>query len=150
MKRATTCTCLACQNNPSLDLKFSAHHGDYMVQRVGKSREPADTFVQVESYEHSGEVTTYSIDLHKRYDQIARTRRGFPTEEYAGLSFTVDFLAPPHVAREEFQDPEKRNLVMPRRVVAKRALPGTHHYDRMLVDTAKPAARYCRAAAGSE
>ena len=28
MKRATTCTCNACRNIPSLDLKFIAHHGD--------------------------------------------------------------------------------------------------------------------------
>lgn len=39
MKRATTCTCLACQNIPSLDLRFIAHHGDYIVQRVGQIRE---------------------------------------------------------------------------------------------------------------
>ena len=39
MKRATTCTCLACQNIPSLDLKFIAHHGDYIIQRVGDIRE---------------------------------------------------------------------------------------------------------------
>src|SRR5574339_1014398 len=39
MKRATTCTCLACQNIPALDLKFIAHHGDYIVQRVGEIRE---------------------------------------------------------------------------------------------------------------
>lgn len=39
MKRATTCTCLACQNIPSLDLKFIAHHGNYIVQRVGDIRE---------------------------------------------------------------------------------------------------------------
>ena len=34
MKRATTCTCLACQNIPSLDLKFIAHHGNFIVQKV--------------------------------------------------------------------------------------------------------------------
>lgn len=39
MKRATTCTCLACQNIPSLDLKFIAHHGDFIVQRIGDMRE---------------------------------------------------------------------------------------------------------------
>ena len=39
MKRATTCTCLACQNIPTLDLKFVAHHGDYIVQHVGEIRE---------------------------------------------------------------------------------------------------------------
>ncbi len=39
MRRATTCTCLACQNIPSLDLKFIAHHGDYIVQQVVERRE---------------------------------------------------------------------------------------------------------------
>lgn len=39
MKRATTCTCLACQNIPSLDLKFIAHHGDYIIQHVADIRE---------------------------------------------------------------------------------------------------------------
>lgn len=39
MKRATTCTCNACRNIPSLDLKFIAHHGDYIVQQVREIRE---------------------------------------------------------------------------------------------------------------
>jgi hypothetical protein len=39
MKRGTTCTCRACQNIPSLDLKFIAHHGDYILQRVRDIRE---------------------------------------------------------------------------------------------------------------
>ena len=32
MKRATTCACNACRNIPTLDLKFIAHHGDYVIQ----------------------------------------------------------------------------------------------------------------------
>lgn len=39
MKRATTCTCKACQNIPSLDLKFIAHHGDYVIQHVRNIKE---------------------------------------------------------------------------------------------------------------
>lgn len=39
MKRATTCTCRACQNIPSLDLKFIAHHGDYIMQHVRDVKE---------------------------------------------------------------------------------------------------------------
>lgn len=39
IKRATTCTCNACQHIPSLDLKFIAHHGDYVVQQVRDIRE---------------------------------------------------------------------------------------------------------------
>jgi class 3 adenylate cyclase len=34
MKHATTCTCRACQNIPSLDLKFIAHYGEYIIQHV--------------------------------------------------------------------------------------------------------------------
>jgi uncharacterized protein YndB with AHSA1/START domain len=39
IKRATTCTCRACQNIPSLDLKFIVHHGDYILQQVRDIRE---------------------------------------------------------------------------------------------------------------
>jgi hypothetical protein len=39
IKRATTCTCNACRNIPSLDLKFIAHHGDYIIQQVRDIRE---------------------------------------------------------------------------------------------------------------
>jgi len=39
IKRATTCTCKACQNIPSLDLKFIVHHGDYVIQQVRGIRE---------------------------------------------------------------------------------------------------------------
>lgn len=34
VRRRTTCACNACRNIPSLDLKFIAHHGDYIVQNV--------------------------------------------------------------------------------------------------------------------
>jgi hypothetical protein len=39
IKRATTCTCRACQQIPSLDLKFILHHGDYILQQVRDIRE---------------------------------------------------------------------------------------------------------------
>lgn len=153
MKRATTCTCLACQNIPSLDLKFIAHHGNYIVQRVGDIRELVgsdvnlihrltknhvvevtgwraylmltencldhlqlkleDTHAQVEAYEHLGEVMTYSIDLHKRYDRLVGERRSFLTEDNADLVFSVDFSVPPPIAWSWIHDPAKRNIVMP-------------------------------------
>jgi uncharacterized protein YndB with AHSA1/START domain len=34
MHRTTTCTCNACRNINGLDLKFMAHHGDYILQSV--------------------------------------------------------------------------------------------------------------------
>jgi len=39
IKRATTCTCNACRHIPLLDLKFIAHHGDYILQQVHNIRE---------------------------------------------------------------------------------------------------------------
>ena len=39
MRQATTCSCNACRNIPTLDLKFFAHHGDYIVQQVMNIRE---------------------------------------------------------------------------------------------------------------
>lgn len=153
MKRATTCTCLACQNIPTLDLKFIAHHGNYIVQHVGEIRELVGsdvnlihrltknhvaeetgwraymmiteqcldhlhlnlehTHTQIESYEHLGEIKTYTIDLHQRYQQIINDRRIYLTEETADLAFSVDFPVPPHVAWEWYQNPEKRNVTMP-------------------------------------
>jgi uncharacterized protein YndB with AHSA1/START domain len=34
MHRRTTCTCNACRNIPALDLKFMAHHGEFVLQSV--------------------------------------------------------------------------------------------------------------------
>ncbi|MBI5880030.1 MAG: DUF2652 domain-containing protein [Chloroflexi bacterium] len=34
MRRSTTCTCKACSAIPTLDLKFIAHHGDFILQSV--------------------------------------------------------------------------------------------------------------------
>jgi len=39
VRRRTTCQCNACRNIASLDLKFIAHHGDYIIQTIGGYRE---------------------------------------------------------------------------------------------------------------
>lgn len=38
-QRTTTCTCRACQNIGTLELKFFLHHGDYIVQNISGIRE---------------------------------------------------------------------------------------------------------------
>lgn len=175
MKRATTCTCLACQNIPSLDLKFIAHHGDYIVQRVAEIRELVgsdvnlihrltknhvadetgwraymmitdqcldhlhlnlnDVHVQMEEYEHLGEVKTYNMNLHKRYEEITGERRVMIDEKDADAVFRVDFRTPPHVTWEWLQDPVKRNLWST----------GVHWYagDRPLGRAGKGASNHC-------
>jgi hypothetical protein len=47
MHRQTTCTCQACRNIPSLDLKFITHHGDYIQQPVGGITELAGSDVNL-------------------------------------------------------------------------------------------------------
>ena len=150
IKRATTCTCNACRNIPSLDLKFIAHHGDYIIQHVRDIREMVgsdvnlihrllknhvsestgwraymmfteqcldhmklnleDAHVQLESYEHLAEVKTYSLDLHKRYQETLEGRRMFVDKDDADIVVVGDFAVPPPIAWEWIQDPVKRNL----------------------------------------
>jgi hypothetical protein len=47
IRRRTTCQCNACRNIPSLDLKFMAHHGDYIFQSIGGTREMVGTDVNL-------------------------------------------------------------------------------------------------------
>ncbi len=47
MKRATTCTCNACRNISSLDLKFFVHCGEYIQQKVVNIRELVGTDVNL-------------------------------------------------------------------------------------------------------
>lgn len=150
IKRATTCTCNACRSIPSLDLKFIAHHGDYVVQQVRDIRELVGSdvnlvhrllknhvtestgwrayalltesclehlqlslegaSVQIEEYEHLGQVKTHVLDLHKRYQEIADERRVMIEEKDADKIFHIDFSTPPPVTWEWLQDPLKRNL----------------------------------------
>lgn len=66
IKRATTCTCRACQNIPSLDLKFIVHHGDYILQQVRGIREMVGSDVNLVhrlSKNHITEVTGWRAYL---------------------------------------------------------------------------------------
>ncbi|MBI5933235.1 MAG: DUF2652 domain-containing protein [Chloroflexi bacterium] len=150
MRRKTTCTCLACTNIPSLDLKFIAHHGDFIIQNIANIRELVgsdvnlihrlsknrvaettgwraymmftekcldhlhltleDTHIQMEEYEHLGEIKTFNIDLHKRYKEITEARHVILEEKDADIVLTVDFDTPPAVTWAWIQDPVKRNL----------------------------------------
>jgi uncharacterized protein YndB with AHSA1/START domain len=45
IKQSTTCTCKACSKMQDLDLKFVAHHGEFIKQRMGGREELAGTDV---------------------------------------------------------------------------------------------------------
>jgi hypothetical protein len=47
VRRHTTCTCRACESIPMLDLKFIAHHGDFILQSIGGAREMAGSDVNL-------------------------------------------------------------------------------------------------------
>jgi hypothetical protein len=69
-----------------------------------------NTHVQMEEYEHLGEVKTYSINLHQRYKELTEARRIVIDEKDADLIVRVDFPTPPALTWEWLQDPVKRNL----------------------------------------
>jgi hypothetical protein len=47
MKRNTTCTCMACQLMPDLDLKIIAHYGEFAVQSIGDRTDIVGTDVNL-------------------------------------------------------------------------------------------------------
>lgn len=151
MKRATTCTCHACRNIPSLDLKFFIHCGDYIQQTIANIKELVGSdvnlihrltknhvteatgwraymmfteqcvnhnglkladapHVQMEAYESLGEIKTFNIDLHTRYQEICEARCIVLEEKDADFIFQTDFLTPPSVTWEWIHNPEKRNF----------------------------------------
>jgi hypothetical protein len=149
MKRVTTCTCNACRNIPSLDLKFFVHCGDFIQQKIGNIRELVGSdvnlihrltknhiseatgwrayimlteqtcsrlalsltgaHVQMEEYEHLGQINTYNIDLHQRYKEITEARRIILDEKDADFVHHMEFPTPPAVTWEWIHNPDKRN-----------------------------------------
>jgi len=149
MRRKTTCTCNACRNIPTLDLKFFIHCGDFIQQKIADKRELVgsdvnlihrltknhvteatgwraymlftdqclaklqltlpDAHIQMEEYEHLGEIKTHNINLHQRYKDITEQRRILLEEKDADMILRVDFPTPPSVTWEWLQDPDKRN-----------------------------------------
>jgi hypothetical protein len=63
---------------------------------------------QVESYEHLGEVKTYSLDLHTRYKELIESRQRFISPEEADATITRTISAPPIVVWEWMNDIQKR------------------------------------------
>jgi hypothetical protein len=71
---------------------------------------PEGMHEQTETYEHLGEVRTYSLDLRARYQELAGARRIVVAPEEAHGSLSCDLPAPPVVAWEWLNDPHKRGL----------------------------------------
>ena len=63
---------------------------------------------QVESYEHLGEVKTYSLNLHRRYKELIESRQRFISPEEADATITRTISAAPFVVWEWMNDIQKR------------------------------------------
>jgi len=68
-----------------------------------------DAHIQMEEYEHLGEIKTFNVDLHERYMEICEARCIMLTEKDADFSFQIDFPTPPSVTWEWRHNPDKRN-----------------------------------------
>ena len=67
---------------------------------------------QVETYEHLGDVQTYTTNLHEYYDQFTQMRRIFIRSEQADLILGCDCAAPPCVVWDWINDAAKRSMWM--------------------------------------
>ena len=72
---------------------------------------------QPESYEHLGEVRTFSMDLRARYNELMDARHIFITPETAHSIYVADYDAPPSLVWEWFNDPHKRGQWMMSEIV---------------------------------
>ncbi|HZW03523.1 MAG TPA: DUF2652 domain-containing protein [Anaerolineaceae bacterium] len=71
---------------------------------------PEDLFARVETYEHLGDVQTYSYNLRARYAKAVQARREVVTPTDADVITTIDLPHPPPVVWEWLNDPVKRSL----------------------------------------
>ena len=83
-----------------------------------------EAHAQIEAYEHLGDVQTYSLDLHARYQALTEARRVFVAAEDADLVLTQDIAAPAPVVWDWLNDPQKRTRWMHERTWTAGARPG--------------------------
>ncbi|MGQ0600869.1 MAG: DUF2652 domain-containing protein [Anaerolineales bacterium] len=87
--RRTTCECKACRAIPTLDLKFLAHHGDYMLQRVSHITELLGSDVNLVHRllkNHVSEVTgwkAYALFTERALEHMGVRPEGLHTQPEA-------------------------------------------------------------------
>jgi len=77
--------------------------------------DPRDLHPQTETYEHLGDVQTYSLNLRKRYDEISAARHIVVTDAEADIILEHDYPVSPAVLWDFMNDPARRDLWMPGR-----------------------------------
>lgn len=69
---------------------------------------PMNIHAQVETYEHLGDISTYSVNLDDRYRELTDERRVVVKPEHADLVMKADFPVSPPDLWEWLNDPGKR------------------------------------------
>jgi hypothetical protein len=75
--------------------------------------DPRDLHFQAETYEHLGEVATYSLDLHRRYQALITARHVVISEAEADLVVDHSVPVPPAILWDWLNDPARRAQWMP-------------------------------------
>lgn len=70
---------------------------------------PESLHPQIESYEHLGDVQTYSLNLRERYEAITAARHMFVAADEADYVLIQDFPAAPPIVWEWLTDMQMRN-----------------------------------------
>jgi len=73
---------------------------------------PEGLHPMIESYEHLGNVKTYSLDLRQRYNELVGSRRVFLSKSEAHHILEYDYAAPSQIIWEWLNDPLKRGMWM--------------------------------------
>ncbi len=71
---------------------------------------PDGMHLQVETYEHLGDVRTYSLDLQSRYQTMVEARQVFVSCEEADWALSLDLAAPPPIVWDYLNDAKRRSL----------------------------------------
>lgn len=74
---------------------------------------PDGLHVEVETYDHLGDVRTYSMDLHPRYAALTDARRTIVTPSEAHVTYTRDIPAGVPIVWDWLNDPQRRSAWMP-------------------------------------
>jgi hypothetical protein len=84
-----------------------------VLEHLVMSCDPRDLHYQAETYEHLGEVATYSLNLHKRYQALTTARHVVITDAEADLVVDHTVPVPPAVLWDWLNDPVRRGQWMP-------------------------------------
>lgn len=96
---------------------------------------PLNVHASVESYEHLGNVETFSVNLDERYKELTDDRRVVLPAEEADVVLSGEFPVSPAVLWEWLNDPEKRIQWM--------TGSGWHKKDRLQGRTSRGATNHC-------